>query len=200
MHPANYHAEAKDELEGRVVVKKSESESVGLSRLEAQLITQSVQAVNLNAELLNMTEGRSLEAIKGRRKTEKHRKLVQEFLTSLATGNLVFDLPPLQVEPEPAGSHEVVLPSTTNDIDLMVGEVLANDEGNFNMDASTEVYTSIETYIHSLNTDTRLGVPTSDEINLVARTLVIHDSDGEMAKSLAVSFLDAFYIQRLRGL
>lgn len=42
-------------------------------------------------------------------------------------------------------------------------------EGDYNMVQTTEIYTSVETYVHYLNTDVRLGTPTLDEVSLLDR-------------------------------
>lgn len=61
-------------------------------------------------------------------------------------------------------------------------------EDSFNMNVSTEVYTSMETYIHSLNTDLRLGSPNISEVSLLNRALLA-ERDADAAKQLVVSFL-----------
>lgn len=97
MLPSDYHQDAKVELEGRSLVKRrwTDSESAGLARQETRLNVSGFSG-NINAELVRFTEDRSLEAIKSRRKTEKHKNLVQEFIKSEnLAARLVVDLPPI---------------------------------------------------------------------------------------------------------
>lgn len=68
----------------------------------------------------------------------------------------------------------------------------ATEVDDFNLECSTGIYTSVETYLYSLNTDTRLGIPTMDEVNLLDRAFELAEVDSDAAKNLVVAFLNQY--------
>lgn len=84
MHAVKYHEEAKEELEGKVPVKRrwTEVESSNLAMLEARLVCENFKG-NINQEMTDRFEGRTFDSIKSRRKLEKHKKMVQELVKSM---------------------------------------------------------------------------------------------------------------------
>lgn len=153
MHATAYHQDAKEELQGRVPVKKrwTELESSNLAMYEAKLILNGFDG-NINEELVHwMEKSRSLEAIKSRRKGALHKNLVKDYMKSLTetttdkddgpTG-LMVDLPPSQESPKFDDPH---LNRDSDNQDYVQEPVLATnpdnilDDGFFNLDQSTEV-------------------------------------------------------------
>lgn len=49
---------------------------------------------------------------------------------------------------------------------------------------------SVETYLHSLNSNLRLGMPTLDEVSLLDRAFGLVEEDAAEAKNLVVAFLN----------
>lgn len=85
IHAAAYHREAKEDLQGKVPIKKrwTELESSNLAMYEARLIAGGF-AGNINEELVHWIEDRTLDAIKSRRKNGKDKNMVKDFNDSLA--------------------------------------------------------------------------------------------------------------------
>lgn len=199
MHAASYHREAKEELEGKVPVKGrwTDIESSNPAMFEAKLIAESFEG-NINVELVKMMDGRSLEFIKSGRKSDNHKQMVQDFRNSAATdtiGNIqgsakiIVKLPPIAESPK--------MDDSLNIIDLEHAEDQGHEEPvtaaanpeerreveeDFNMNESTEVYISVETYLHSLNSNTHLGTPTMN------RAFGLVEENAAAAKNLVVAF------------
>lgn len=115
MHAVKYHQEAKEELEWKVPVKKrwTDVEMNNLAMLEARLLKEGFDG-NMNQELFKQFEGRSFDAIKSRRKSEKHRKMVQDLYKAMQ---------PLPNQKEDISRLKVDLPPVKDDFGL--GDIVA---------------------------------------------------------------------------
>lgn len=84
-HPVQYHAKEFDDLKSRPEVKRrcSEDEVTKMAKEEAKILLRHGDAVNMNQELAKIIPGRSLEAIKGKRRPQSYKKMVLDILNSL---------------------------------------------------------------------------------------------------------------------
>lgn len=108
----------------------------------------------------------------------------------------VLDLPPTQDGPKfddsPKNSDSIHVEDQRHEPTTSAANPEDSVEGHLNMDQTTEVYTSVETYLHYLNTDMRLGTPTMNEVNLLDRAFGLFEEDAVAAKNLVVAFLNQF--------
>lgn len=63
---------------------------------------------------------------------------------------------------------------------------------DFNLECSTEIYTSVKTYLYCLNSDTRVGMPTVDEVNHLDRAFDLIEVYADTAKNLVEAFLNQY--------
>lgn len=85
-HPIEYHEQARTDLENRVDIKRrwTEEETMRMARSEAKMLRRDGHVENINQELLKCVNGRTLDAIKGKRTAETYKRMVQDILTSLS--------------------------------------------------------------------------------------------------------------------
>lgn len=183
-HPNEYHLKALEDLEGKVDKKKrwTQEEISSMAQKEAEIIYALGNIDNMNQELRKVVPGRTIEAIKGKRRPATYKKMVQDILGGLASG--------AAGDPEPQHSSS----SSSSNEDLLAQPDRnispAADSSNYNMEITTEMYVSPETYIHDLNTDRRFrGVLEEAETNLLDQAFLnIHDN--EKCKNLLTAFVN----------
>lgn len=181
MHRNEYHREELAVLEGRVPVKRrwTEAEISEMAYNEARMLARD-EPINMNQELQEIMQGRSLESIKGKRRSKEYKEMVTKILEIVR-----FDVVE-EVDEEVSVNEGTSIQSTSIEDR---GTSLEEHEMIYNMDVTTVVYTSIETYLDILNKNNEYGVVTDDEINLIDKALLSFDTDKELAKELVNVYL-----------
>lgn len=87
-HPVEYHAKALEELKGKKEVKKrwTNKKVNMMARAEAEIMLRLGPTENINQELKKVLKERTIEAIKGKRRAEKYKRMVRDIYASIVPG------------------------------------------------------------------------------------------------------------------
>lgn len=183
-HPNEYHQQALEDLKGKTEVKRrrTQNEVSSMARWEVEILLHLGNVENMNQELKRKIPGRTIEAIKGKRKPPAYKNMVLVIFNSLAS----------EAGEDPESSHHSSSDSSsTKDLPAHPDEDIspAADPRNYYLEESAIIYVSSETYIHDLNSDRRhRGVLTDDEVNLLDEAF-FKIKDTERCKNLLTAFI-----------
>lgn len=199
MHPVEFHASELEKLKGKVSVKKlwSDEEVARMAMVEAKLVLVG-DTENINQKILKELPGRTIEAIKGKRRFQSYKKRVEDLVKvlKLDTANLVPASPGTDSLTEdvagtsrPVGVTEELEGEYIEDPlrDLINEE---NEELDYHLDESTLIYECIEKYVDVLNNDARLRpLVTDTEKSLIDTALSCFEDDPNKRKELITEYL-----------
>ena len=144
-----------------------------LAKAEAQLVLDNLQHRNINQKLKELFPDRAIDAIKGKRRGERYKATVENWLAVLRVGS-VDDSIPLETS-------------------LQMPELspVAEDETHPSFDTMPILDESLELihYLSVLNGDASLGPVSDDEIEFPDRALLCLETLLDEAKDLCLSFL-----------
>lgn len=182
-HPNQYHNKALDELkekEGRETKRRwTEVQIAKMASKEARILYYKGAIPNINEEISKVINGRTIEAIKGKRRPPAYKKRVQDILRSLSPGSLQN---PSTSSSTKEGNihHHQALPRISGSPDI-------NPEC-YNLLEDTEIYLSPEIYLDRLNSDQRVRGALTEEEKFLDEALLSLE-DVTKCKNLVHSFL-----------
>lgn len=135
--------ELKKKEEKETKKRWTEIEVSKMANEEARIFHTRGQITNMNEELKKILPGRSIEGIKGKRRPDKYKKMVQDILRSFSL--------------EPSNPND---PSSMSSEESVIEEYQALPETgsptscpSFNMLEEMEIYMSPKIYVNQLNSD-----------------------------------------------
>lgn len=117
-----------------------------MARNEAKLL-RSGQVENINQELLRYVEGRTLEAIKGKRRAAAYKRLVQDILSCLSPES------PSSSSSSSSEGDRTIQPVDHGSVEEYAATADASAQNTFNMGDDTIIYMSPEAFVYRLNDD-----------------------------------------------